>query len=89
MLPWPPRSTMSEMYGPGKTPMKYEVLAKKGEGTFSEVLTVQLEDGRMAAVKRMKTKFSSWDQVKQLREVQALERLKGHPNCIMLFDVNL
>jgi len=75
-------------YGPGKTPLAFDVIEKKGEGTFSEVLTVKLQDGRMAAVKRMKTKFSSWDQVKQLREVQALERLKGHPNIIELMDVN-
>ena len=78
------RCVMSHAYGPDAIPMKYEVLAKKGEGSFSEVVTVQLEDGRMAAIKRMKTKFSSWDEVRQLREVQALERVKGHPNCITL-----
>lgn len=80
---------MSHAYGPDAIPMKYEVLAKKGEGSFSEVVTVQLEDGRMAAIKRMKTKFSSWDEVRQLREIQVLERVKGHPNCITLLDVNL
>jgi len=62
-------------------------IGKKGEGTFSEVLTCRLSDGRLAAVKRMKSEFRSWEQVNSLREVQALRRLNPHPNIIDLYDV--
>lgn len=67
--------------------MGFEVIGKKGEGTFSEVLTCRLADGRLAAVKRMKSEFRSWEQVNSLREVQALRRLNPHPNIINLLDV--
>lgn len=62
-------------------------IGQKGEGTFSTVLTCRLADGRMAAVKRMKSLFRSWEQVNSLREVQALRRLNPHPNIIQLYDV--
>jgi serine/threonine protein kinase len=44
---------------------KYRLVAKKGEGTFSEVLKAQnVKDGRYHAIKCMKNRFDSIDQVR-------------------------
>ncbi|CAK0876056.1 unnamed protein product [Prorocentrum cordatum] len=67
---------------------KYRLVAKKGEGTFSEVLKAQsIKTGKHVAIKCMKNHFDSIDQVNNLREIQALRRLAGHPNIIKLNEV--
>mmetsp|Transcript_16452 Transcript_16452/g.22964 ORF Transcript_16452/g.22964 Transcript_16452/m.22964 type:complete len:455 (-) Transcript_16452:63-1427(-) len=67
---------------------KYRLVAKKGEGTFSEVIKAQcMKKGQYVAIKCMKTTFDSIDQVNSLREIQALRRLNPHPNIIELLDV--
>jgi renal tumor antigen len=67
---------------------KYRLISKKGEGTFSEVLKAQsIKSGKHVAIKCMKTHFDSIDQVNNLREIQALRRLVGHPNIIKLHEV--
>jgi len=67
---------------------KYRLISKKGEGTFSEVLKAQaIKTGRNVAIKCMKNTFDSIDQVNNLREIQALRRLGGHPNVIKLAEV--
>ncbi len=46
-------------------------MAKKGEGTFSEVLKAQcIKNGKYVAIKCMKNHFDSLDQVNNLREIQ-------------------
>lgn len=46
---------------------RYKLLRKKGEGTFSEVLKAQnIETGSLHAIKCMKQKFSSLEQVKEI-----------------------
>lgn len=67
---------------------KYRLVAKKGEGTFSEVLKAQnVKDGRYHAIKCMKNHFDSIDQVNNLREIQALRRLSPHQHIITLEEV--
>jgi len=67
---------------------KYRLVAKKGEGTFSEVLKAQcIKNGRYVAIKCMKNSFDSLDQVNNLREIQALKRLSPHANIIKLLEV--
>lgn len=67
---------------------KYRLISKKGEGTFSEVLKAQsIKTGRYTAIKCMKNTFESIEQVNNLREIQALRRLAGHPNIIRLLEV--
>mmetsp|Transcript_14604 Transcript_14604/g.51980 ORF Transcript_14604/g.51980 Transcript_14604/m.51980 type:complete len:286 (-) Transcript_14604:683-1540(-) len=67
---------------------KYRLVAKKGEGTFSEVLKAQnVRDGRYHAIKCMKNHFDSIDQVNNLREIQALRRLSPHAHIITLEEV--
>ena len=67
---------------------KYRLLAKKGEGTFSEVLKAQhIRSGKYVAMKCMKSSFESLEQVNSLREVQALRRVAGHPHIVKLHEV--
>jgi len=67
---------------------KYRLISKKGEGTFSEVLKAQsIRTGKHFAIKCMKNHFDTVDQVNNLREIQALRRLAGHPNIIKLHEV--
>eukprot|EP00518_Triparma_eleuthera_P014700 CAMPEP_0182481322 /NCGR_PEP_ID=MMETSP1319-20130603/37167_1 /TAXON_ID=172717 /ORGANISM="Bolidomonas pacifica, Strain RCC208" /LENGTH=315 /DNA_ID=CAMNT_0024682929 /DNA_START=253 /DNA_END=1197 /DNA_ORIENTATION=+ len=67
---------------------KYRLVAKKGEGTFSEVLKAQnVKDGKYHAIKCMKNHFDSIDQVNNLREIQALRRLSPHHHIITLEEV--
>jgi renal tumor antigen len=67
---------------------KYRLVAKKGEGTFSEVLKAQnIKDGKYRAIKCMKNRFESIDQVNNLREIQALRRLSPHEHIVALEEV--
>ncbi len=67
---------------------EYRLIAKKGEGTFSEVLKAQsTKNGQYLAIKCMKNHFDSIDQVNNLREIQALRRLSPHPNIVKLYEV--
>lgn len=67
---------------------KYRLVAKKGEGTFSEVLKAQnVKDGKYHAIKCMKNRFESIEQVNNLREIQALRRLSPHDHIISLEEV--
>ncbi|KAL3695768.1 hypothetical protein R1sor_009844 [Riccia sorocarpa] len=64
------------------------MLAKKGEGTFSEVLKAQcIRTSKYVAIKCMKNNFDSIEQVTSLREIQALQRLSPHANVIKLLEV--
>ena len=66
----------------------YRILSKKGEGTFSEVMVgVCLRTQVRYAIKCMKRKFESLEDVNKLPEIQALRRLSRHPNIIRLHDV--
>ena len=50
---------------------KYRLVAKKGEGTFSEVLKAQnVKDGKYHAIKCMKNHFDSIAPANNLREIQ-------------------
>lgn len=67
---------------------KYRLIRKLGEGTFSEVLKAQsVKSGKYVAIKCMKNHFDSIEQVKKLREIQALERLSPHAHIIKLLEV--
>jgi renal tumor antigen len=67
---------------------EYRLVAKRGEGTFSEVLKAQcVRTGRYVAVKCMKNRFESLEAVNALREVQALRRLSPHPHIVRLLEV--
>ena len=66
----------------------YRLLSKKGEGTFSEVMrALHTATGQYYAVKCMKREFESLDEVYELNEIQALRRLRGHPNIVQLKEI--
>ncbi|KAM9466870.1 MAPK/MAK/MRK overlapping kinase isoform 3-T3 [Clarias gariepinus] len=66
----------------------YKIIKKIGEGTFSEVTRVQnLKDGKHYACKTMKQTINSLEQAHNLREVQAMKRLRLHPNILQLYEV--
>lgn len=47
---------------------EYRLVAKKGEGTFSEVLKAQyIKNGKYVAIKCMKNHFESLDQVRKCK----------------------
>ena len=48
-----------------RTHTEYRLVAKKGEGTFSEVLKAQcIRSGKFVAIKCMKNRFDSLEQVR-------------------------
>jgi len=66
----------------------YRILSKKGEGTFSEVMrALSLRGNKHVALKCMKGKFKTAEQVKNLFEIQALRVLSGHPHIVHLQEV--
>ncbi|CAK91717.1 unnamed protein product (macronuclear) [Paramecium tetraurelia] len=67
---------------------QYKLVGKKGEGTFSEVIKSQsFKTGNYVAIKCMKNKFTSIEQVNHLREIQALRKLSPHKHIIRLIEV--
>eukprot|EP00939_MAST-03C_sp_MAST-3C-sp1_P000128 g128.t1 len=67
---------------------EYRLISKKGEGTFSEVLKAQcIKTGQYTAIKCMKNHFDSIEQVNNLREIQALQRLSPNKHIVKLFEV--
>lgn len=67
---------------------KYQILGKKGEGAFSEVLKAQdMSTQQFVAIKCMKKEFISKEQVSKLREIQAVRRLQPHRHIVQLIEV--
>lgn len=76
---------MAATFGPD-----YQVVAKLGEGSFAEVFKVKCTNNKnyeYLAVKRLKKRYRSIDEVNRLPEVLSLKALQGHPNIIRLVDL--
>lgn len=67
----------------------FRMTHKLGEGTFSEVLKVKHKtNGKVYAMKRFRKRFSStFEEIQNLREIQALRRLNPHNHVIQLLEV--
>ena len=66
----------------------YRILSKKGEGTFSEVMrAVNIKSQRHFAIKCMKRKVDTIEEVNHLFEIQALRKFANHPHIVQLYDV--
>ena len=62
-------------------------LSKVGVGSFGEVWKVQSkEDGKLYAVKTSRERFrGDFDRKQRLEEVNKIERVQGHPNCVCFY----
>jgi serine/threonine protein kinase len=66
---------------------RYKILGLIGDGTYGLVyLATNMETRERVAIKAMKRKYHSWDEVMDLREVKSLKKLH-HPNVIKLKEV--
>ncbi|KEG10485.1 protein kinase [Trypanosoma grayi] len=66
---------------------RYSIMGQLGDGSFGVVSKAQqVSSGEIVAVKKMKQRFSSWEECLQLREIQSLRKLQ-HPNIVKLKEV--
>lgn len=67
---------------------KYQILGKKGEGAFSEVLKAQhIVTKQFVAIKCMKKEFPSKEHVTKLREIHAIRRLAPNRHIVELIEI--
>jgi protein kinase len=70
---------------------RYKILKSVGDGTYGVVFkAVNTSNGEICAIKKMKTKFKSWEECLDLREIKCLRKL-SHNNIVKLkeaFRVN-
>ncbi|CAG7833948.1 unnamed protein product [Allacma fusca] len=66
---------------------RYKTLGPLGDGTYgSVVLGQRIDTGEKVAIKRMKKKYTTWDEAMSLREVKSLKKL-SHANVVKLKEV--
>lgn len=67
---------------------QYRLESKKGDGAFSEVfMATSIKKGKHVAIKCMKKKFDSINEVTRLKEIRALRHLSPHEHIIKLIEV--
>lgn len=66
---------------------KYAIQKTLGDGAFGIVYkAINTDTNEVVAIKKMKRKFSNWDECKNLREVKSLIKL-SHDNIMKLKEV--
>ena len=66
---------------------KYKIQKTIGSGSFANVSkALNTKTNEVVAIKKMKKKFSSWDECLNLREIKSLTKL-NHPNIMKLKEV--
>jgi protein kinase len=66
---------------------RYEELEVVGNGAFGTVTKCRdNQTGEVVAIKKMKQRYSSFDECLQLKEVKSLRKIK-HPNVVKLLQV--
>jgi serine/threonine protein kinase len=67
---------------------KYETIDFLGEGSFAKVSKAKdLKTGEIVAIKKLKKKYSTWQECVDLREVKSLNKLKQNDNIIKLKEM--
>nr|GEV80854.1 cyclin-dependent kinase F-4-like isoform X1 [Tanacetum cinerariifolium] len=66
---------------------KYKIIKEVGHGTFGVVRqTLNMQNGEVVAIKKLKRKYYSWEECINLREVKSLRKM-NHPNIVKLNEV--
>jgi protein kinase len=66
---------------------KYRIIEKLGDGSYGSVHKAEdKETKEIVAIKKMKRKYTNWDECKNLREVKSLNSLK-HDNIIKIKEM--
>ena len=66
---------------------RYKMLKIVGDGAYGSVYkALNKNTGEVVAIKKMKKKFTSWEECMSLREIKSLRKL-SHPNIVKLKEV--
>jgi len=66
---------------------RYKILKIVGDGAYGNVYkAINKQTGEIVAIKKMKKKFSSWEECMSLREIKSLRKLT-HQNIVKLKEV--
>ncbi len=66
---------------------RYKVIKIVGDGAYGSVYkALNTTTGEVVAIKKMKKKFTSWEECMSLREIKSLRKL-NHPNIVKLKEV--
>lgn len=66
---------------------QYKIIKVIGDGTYGVVSKgINIQTNEIVAIKKMRKKFLSWKECKELREIKSLKKLT-HPNIIRLKEV--
>ncbi len=66
---------------------RYKILKVVGDGAYGSVYkALNRNTGEVVAIKKMKKKFTSWEECMSLREIKSLRKL-AHPNIVKLKEV--
>ena len=69
-------------------PLRYERHEKLGEGSFADVVKCQrVTDGQVFAMKVLKQRYRSKEQIFNLRELRGISRLSACPHIVRLEDI--
>lgn len=70
-----------------KSMEKFQVVKNLGDGTYGTVVeAINKQTREKVAIKKLKRKFSSWEECMALREIKMLRKL-SHQNVIKLKEV--
>lgn len=68
---------------------KYKTIKTLGDGAFGTVYkAINIKTNEVVAIKKMKQKYSSWNECIELRQIKSLRKLNHH-NLIKLKEVLL
>lgn len=66
---------------------RYKITKNLGDGTYGSVVqATSTKTNEIVAIKKMKKKFTNWEECMTLREIKSLRKL-NHPNIIKLKEV--